>query len=1190
MPTFDNIECGATPVITLINQTPDVNLCNDDFLKEFTQTFTATDAQGNVSDNPCTRTVTVRRIDTDDIIFPANFRVSTNSALSCDGDYERLEPGSIIPALSVTGVPTLYGDDLIPAQNFNCNTVVTYSDLVLPEVNCVTKVMRTFTVSEWICGNDQIVDSIQIIEIVDNQGPTIAPLNDVSISTTTGFDCEAAYLLPIVNAEDNCKEVSRIDIAYPDGFIGDYDGSELITLGVGSNLISVTAYDACLNSTTETFTVNVADNNAPVAVCDQNTVVALSSNPNGLTAVSASTFDDGSYDECGLANPAMSVMRMDEGAACGLDADEFGSYVQFCCADIGSNPIVVFRVTDLAGNTNTCMVNVELQDKLPATITAPSDITVDCSTPFDFTEASLINAFGDATATDNCGNGTEDISRSFSDGISTCNTGTLTRFFSIADGNGGFNTVSQSITFVNDDPFDVENDIEWPVDVTINDCLPLAMGMATESLPEVHPDVTGRPSLGEGVCDMVGVDYDDMVFEIFNASTTSCFKIIRTFTVGDWCADTTASYQQVIMVINTVAPTFELGTDPITQCTFDGECVDGEVVLRMAARDDCTPASALSWQYAIDADNDGSIDITSEITQGTEIDSLNGEEVSILDATGAYPIGNHRIIWTVEDRCGNITRSEQLFTVENCKTPTPYCYNGLAIEIMAVDTDGDNVPDDGMIDIWASDFNAGSFHICGYDVTVSFSSNPLDTGRTYTCADIGRQEVEIWATATLEDGSIVQDFCSSFIDVQDNMNICPDGNDNGNNALLISGNITTENDESIEEVMVEVLNMDMVPATTDESGFYSFSDMQSGGVYDMHPSMDTDHLNGVTTIDLVLIQRHILGLDKMDSPYKVIASDINKDGVVSATDLLALRKAILGITQNFPGNQSWRFVDKAYSFIDSVNPLTEQFTETYNVANLLNNMSVDFVGIKTGDVNATVVANQRLNSTVRNSNTLDFAINSQAVKAGSVVEIPVYADNFENMIAYQYTIDMSDDVEFVAVTAGALNLTAANFGTMYSSEGVITTSWDNIEGRTVSSNEALFYIKVNVANDVDLSDAIEFNSSVTKAEAYSIDQTFDINLTERNVPSSNGAFTLYQNTPNPFYGMTNIRFELPNDDAATLNIYDVTGKMLKSVRGEYTKGLNSIELDVRDLGVNGVLYYTLQTENYTATKKMVVIK
>ena len=43
---------------------------------------------------------------------------------------------------------------MYPNLDYYCNTVTTYSDLVLPTIGCVTKIMRTWTLSEWWCGQD----------------------------------------------------------------------------------------------------------------------------------------------------------------------------------------------------------------------------------------------------------------------------------------------------------------------------------------------------------------------------------------------------------------------------------------------------------------------------------------------------------------------------------------------------------------------------------------------------------------------------------------------------------------------------------------------------------------------------------------------------------------------------------------------------------------------------------------------------------------------------------------------------------------------------------------------------------------------------------------------------------------------------------------------------------------------------
>jgi large repetitive protein len=55
-----------------------------------------------------------------------------------------------------------------------------------------------------------------------------------------------------------------------------------------------------------------------------------------------------------------------------------------------------------------------------------------------------------------------------------------------------------------------------------------------------------------------------------------------------------------------------------------------------------------------------------------------------------------------------------------------------------------------------------------------------------------------------------------------------------------------------------------------------------------------------------------------------------------------------------------------------------------------------------------------------------------------------------------------------------------------------------------------------------------------------------------------------------------------------LKVYDVTGKAIKMVNADYAKGYN--EVKIADLKATGVLYYTLETQGFTATKKMVIVE
>ncbi len=82
---------------------------------------------------------------------------------------------------------------------------------------------------------------------------------------------------------------------------------------------------------------------------------------------------------------------------------------------------------------------------------------------------------------------------------------------------------------------------------------------------------------------------------------------------------------------------------------------------------------------------------------------------------------------------------------------------------------------------------------------------------------------------------------------------------------------------------------------------------------------------------------------------------------------------------------------------------------------------------------------------------------------------------------------------------------------------------------------------------------------------------------------------LFQNQPNPFSDETSISFYLPQGGKAALSIYDVSGKLLKEINGEYSKGLNVESINRSDLQGAGMLYYKLSTATETATQRMILL-
>ena len=179
--------------------------------------------------------------------------------------------------------------------------------------------------------------------------------------------------------------------------------------------------------------------------------------------------------------------------------------------------------------------------------------------------------------------------------------------------------------------------------------------------------------------------------------------------------------------------------------------------------------------------------------------------------------------------------------------------------------------------------------------------------------------------------------------VQDNIGICPSNGD----VASVAGTIMTEDERMIDEVEVDLMSAPQTTYSSDVSvsGEYAFYQIPMDNTYQIIPEKNKEPENGVNTIDLIMIQRHILGIQLLDTPYKIIAADINNSERVDGTDLVELRKLILGVYLEFPQNESWRFVDADHTFNDLSKPWP--FAENVTIADLENNMSgIDFIGVK----------------------------------------------------------------------------------------------------------------------------------------------------------------------------------------------------------------------------------------------------
>jgi lysophospholipase L1-like esterase len=91
-----------------------------------------------------------------------------------------------------------------------------------------------------------------------------------------------------------------------------------------------------------------------------------------------------------------------------------------------------------------------------------------------------------------------------------------------------------------------------------------------------------------------------------------------------------------------------------------------------------------------------------------------------------------------------------------------------------------------------------------------------------------------------------------------------------------------------------------------------------------------------------------------------------------------------------------------------------------------------------------------------------------------------------------------------------------------------------------------------------------------------------------NHPINTYLYTLGQNYPNPFTGKTYIDFTIPSNSYVSLKVYSVLGDEIAELAGkEYTTGVHNVVFDSKNY-TKGIYFYTLKTDRYTATRKMLI--
>jgi len=1144
-------------VLSYVDQLIDKNCADPAY--ELRRIWTATDAFGNTDTK--TQIIYIRRFDESDLRFPRDTLVTC-----ADYTADSTLPD---PAVGKGGLPSFV---TVP----ECELSYSFQDDTVDFCAGNVLIQRTWFVFNN-CTNEVYFedglgnDNIQILQIRDETPPVL--LADTLVLSANlrpqdnGLaDCSSTGFIPPPFWEDACSGQAEITILTPLGELDYANGTNgnaggnipFPGLPLGVHTLTYRALDPCNNFTEITGIVEVVDTESPLMICDNFITVTLDNTGSGF--ILPEFIDEGSRDNC--CDGPLQIKLTDEPDSLFRDVIDLQ-----CIADTLE---VVLRMYDCAGNFNECVADARIRDIIGPTLTnAPPNAQVSCLTdPQPYLQA----GFQSPTITDNC---EAIVDFSVSQNLDSCGIGTVVRTWQAVD-NAGNGPVQHTQTVT----FEADFDYQWSVP---EDQILICSGLAEGEIL----------AQGQG-CEQLGIDL--IIDTLFNTPDTdsACYYVIRNHFLTNGCeydgssqplllprqneplatgyelrsdgqfiyrvtangdellGPSTGYYQytQLVRVYDNEVPVISGGsTKPI--CAFpnppnSGPCT-GLLSYNFTVADDCVDELTVVHDW-LDDDLQWTADPFGTLVQTGPVN---------FNLSGNYPLGNHSIRIRVNDPCGNL--AEQILPVEvrDCTPPQLNCATDTAFVIL----DGDN----GLI-ISPQDLLNGAIDNCS-SVSLFFDAGQQVVSQTYFCDDAGMYSLSVWGV----DASGNQSSCTATFSVVEG---------GGCAAFFdLAGRVRKADVLDPVSNVVMSLSGDWTEATaTGADGSFSFPDIPGGSALTLTATKDDHPANGVTTLDILRIRRHILNVELLESPYQKLASDVNASKTISTLDLVFIQRVILGLDPGFPGVDSWEFIPQDFQFTDDDNPFLDDMPAALAIPPLLQDVGdADFWALKMGDVNGSAAPGPDL---VARKALPEWPIDlpDAQLQPGERLDVRLQPEGDE-LQGYQFGLWVDPFLlELEAIYPSDPLLAVGR-----QRDDCVPISWY----RSGEQEAPELLLRVRARRAVRLSEAIRLRDACLPAEVYDASlQVFAPRLNWR--ASDPAAWEVLPFAPNPASGQSQLWFYQGAAGPVSFTCWSLDGQPVRQQVASFSAGWHAIQLSAQELPGPGLYVYQLRSEAGTYSGKLVV--
>ncbi len=326
----------------------------------------------------------------------------------------------------------------------------------------------------------------------------------------------------------------------------------------------------------------------------------------------------------------------------------------------------------------------------------------------------------------------------------------------------------------------------------------------------------------------------------------------------------------------------------------------------------------------------------------------------------------------------------------------------------------------------------------------------------------------------------------------------------------------------------------------------------------INPFLADDPQNGLDIVDMYIIREHVLGINYMDD-LQTITADVNESTAVTTLDLVLIERVILGLETEI--SSLWWFVDKPVE----------------------NNLSpkAQYIALKPGDVDDSAV----LGANFAGENDINYV--DRLVNTGETYEIPFYVTEEMTSNGMQFSFNIDNSALEVESVESNYFTDAVTFSQTESGEfNVVMLNKLASEAKEIAAGDAVFTVTMKAKANSVLSWSLSLNenrSSFTineNGERITFNEQVDGEIISglKDLEALEGV-SIY---PNPAIDIINL--DAPSailSEGYVMTIVNNAGQIVSITKNEK-------ELDVTHLPSGMYFYFLLQNDKLAKGKFVIL--